>query len=109
MYSPIQNCDRLELVDESILNNEDFKKNVVIAYFKDIFKDLVAQSDNKAKGVHKNTFLTYTNLPGVIGDRFFAVCDLNKTDYIELREFIHGFFKVYYSNLETKMKLSFDM
>jgi len=34
---------------------------------------------------------------------------LSKTEYIELREFIHGFFKVFYSNLETKMKLSFDI
>ena len=35
--------------------------------------------------------------------------DLSKNDYVDLREFVHGFFKVYYSNLETKLKLSFDM
>lgn len=35
--------------------------------------------------------------------------DLSKNEYIDLREFVHGFFKVYYSNLETKIKLSFDM
>jgi len=97
------------LVDDKILNNEEFKKNVAIPYFKDIFKDLVAQSDDKNKGVNKVTFLTYTNLPGIIGERFFAVLDLSKNDYIDLREFVHGFFKVYYSNLETKLKLSFDM
>lgn len=34
--------DRIELVDEDILSNEDFKKNVAIPYFKDIYKDLVA-------------------------------------------------------------------
>ena len=38
-----------------------------------------------------------------------AVLDLSKSDYIDLREFVHGFFKVYYSNLETKIKLSFDI
>jgi len=48
-------------------------------------------------------------LPGIIGERFFAVLDLSKNDYIDLREFVHGFFKVYYSNLETKIKLSFDI
>jgi hypothetical protein len=53
--------------------------------------------------------LTYTNLPGIIGERFFAVLDLSKNDYVDLREFVHGFFKVYYSNLETKIKLSFDV
>jgi Ca2+-binding EF-hand superfamily protein len=53
--------------------------------------------------------LTYTDLPGVIGERFFAVLDLSKNDYVDLREFIHGFFKVYYSDLDTKIKLSFDI
>ena len=53
--------------------------------------------------------LTYSNLPGIIGERFVAVLDLSKTNFIDLREFVHGFFKVYYSNLETKIKLSFDM
>ena len=99
----------MEFLDEKILSNEDFKKNVAIAYFKDIYKDLVSQSDSKSKGISKNSFLSYTNLPGIIGERFFAVVDLSKTDYIELREFVHGFFKVFYSNLETQLKLSFDM
>jgi len=35
--------------------------------------------------------------------------DLNGDGYIDLKEFVHGFFKVYYSNLETKIKLAFDM
>ena len=53
--------------------------------------------------------LQYSNLPGIIGERFVSVLDLSKSDYIDLREFVHGFFKVYYSNLETKIKLSFDI
>jgi Ca2+-binding EF-hand superfamily protein len=48
-------------------------------------------------------------LPGIIGDRFFSVLDLNGDGYVDVKEFIHGFFKVYYSNLETKIKLAFDM
>jgi Ca2+-binding EF-hand superfamily protein len=69
----------------------------------------VGQSDDKSKGVNKIALLTYTDLPGVIGDRFFAVLDLSKNEYVDLREFIHGFFKVYYSDLDTKIKLSFDI
>jgi hypothetical protein len=42
-----QQNDRIELVDEALLNNENFKKNVAIPYFKDIYKDLVGQSDDK--------------------------------------------------------------
>jgi len=105
----IKNEDRIEMVDDAILKNEEFKKNVAIPYFKDIYKDLVSQSDEKSKGINKITMLTYSNLPGIIGERFVAVLDLSKTEYIDLREFVHGFFKVYYSNLETKIKLSFDM
>ena len=32
---------KLELADDSISLNEEFKKNVAIPYFKDIYKDLV--------------------------------------------------------------------
>mmetsp|Transcript_64076 Transcript_64076/g.88617 ORF Transcript_64076/g.88617 Transcript_64076/m.88617 type:complete len:147 (+) Transcript_64076:57-497(+) len=100
---------KLEIADDEVLLNAEFKKNVAIPYFKDIYKDLVQQSDQKNKGVNKVALLTYTNLPGVIGDRFFAIMDLNDDNYVDLREFVHGFFKVYYSNLETKLKLTFDI
>ena len=32
----------IELIDDKIVLNEDFKKNVAIPYFKDIYKDLAA-------------------------------------------------------------------
>jgi hypothetical protein len=32
---------RIELVDDNLTLNEEFKKNVAIPYFKDIYKDLV--------------------------------------------------------------------
>ena len=35
--------------------------------------------------------------------------NLSQSGYIDLKEFVHGMFKVYYSNLETKLKLTFDM
>ncbi len=38
---PISNVqDRIELAVEVLLSNEQFKKNVAIPYFKDIFKDI---------------------------------------------------------------------
>lgn len=89
--------------------NEEFKKTVAIPYFKDIYKDLVQWSDNKPKGINKVSILTYTRLPGIIGERFFAVLDLNGDTYIDLKEFVHGLFKVYYSSMEAKIKLAFDI
>jgi len=44
---------RIELIDDNIILNEAFKKNVAIPYFKDIYKDLAAQSDAKTKGINK--------------------------------------------------------
>lgn len=55
------------------------------------------------------TLVAYSQLPGILGERFFAVLDLSKTGHVDLREFVFGFFKIFYSNLETKMKLCFDM
>lgn len=100
---------KIELADDTITLNEEFKKNVAIPYFKDIYRDLVAQSDSKSKGINKNTFLSYTCLPGIIGERFFGVIDLNTSNYVDLKEFVHGLFKVYQSSLDTKLKLTFDM
>ena len=49
---------KIELVDDSIALNEEFKKNVAIPYFKDIYNDLVQWSDNKTKGINKVSILT---------------------------------------------------
>ena len=48
-------------------------------------------------------------MPGIIGERLFAVLDLKGQGYVDLKEFVHGFFKIYYSNLDTKLKLAFDL
>jgi len=100
---------KIELQEDSIILNEEFKKNVAIPYFKDIYRDLVTQSDNKTKGINRVTLLCYSQLPGIIGERLFDVMDLKGQGYIDLKEFVHGFFKVYFSNLDTKLKLCFDM
>ena len=48
---------KIELVEDTLILNEEFKKNVAIPYFKDIFRDLVTQSDNKHK-INKITILS---------------------------------------------------
>ena len=49
---------KIELVDDNLTLNEEFKKNVAIPYFKDIYKDIQQWSDNKAKGINKISILT---------------------------------------------------
>ena len=38
--------------DEKILEDNEFKKNIAVPYFKDIYKDLVGQSGDKTKGIN---------------------------------------------------------
>ena len=54
---------QIDIIDSNIILNDDFKKNVAIPYFKDIYKDLAAQSDNKSKGINKVTVLNVSNSP----------------------------------------------
>ena len=53
---------KIELIDDSIILNEEFKKSVAIPYFKDIYKDLAAQSDAKSKGINKVSVLNVSSL-----------------------------------------------
>lgn len=85
------------MAEEVIVHNEEFRKNVAIPYLKDIFKDLASQSDQKTKGINKVTMLNYSQLPGIIGERFVSVLDISNDGFIDLKEFVHGFFKVIYS------------
>jgi hypothetical protein len=52
---------KIELQEDSIILNEEFKKNVAIPYFKDIYRDLVTQSDNKTKGINRVTLLSVSH------------------------------------------------
>ena len=53
---------KIELQEDSVILNEEFKKNVAIPYFKDIYRDLVTQSDNKNKGINCITILSVSLL-----------------------------------------------
>ena len=59
--------------------------------------------------VDKSTFYDYTQLPGIINDRFFNLFTHTSDDKIEENSFIEGMLRVYLSNLEDKMKLTFQM
>ena len=99
---------KLEMLTDSLVESEHFQKNIVLPYFKDIYKDLASRSENPNKGIEKFTILQYCELPGVYGDRFFAILDTDGSGFIELKEFLVGFFRVYCSDFETNMKLAFE-
>ena len=48
-------------------------------------------------------------MPGLIGERLFAVFDINSDGYLDITEFATSMFKLYTSELHIKMKMVFDM
>lgn len=99
--------DKLELVE--LNTNEDFRNKICLPYFQDIYKDLTERSDTPGKGINKVVFLDYAQLPGVLGERFFAVMDKDRNGYLDKSEFITGLFKVFCSNFDLKTELIFEI
>jgi len=85
------------------------RDNVCLPYFTEIYKDLAERSTDKQKGISKVTFFDYIELPGIIAERLFALFDENKDAYIDLNEFVSGMFKIYVSDMNTKLRLVFDI
>jgi Ca2+-binding EF-hand superfamily protein/RIO-like serine/threonine protein kinase len=107
--SPTIDFDKLVIEDFSEIESEQFKKEVVIPYFKDIYRDLASRSDKKSSGINKVTIIDYCSLPGILAERFFSLLDANNDEYIDLKEFVYILFKIYYSNFDNQVKLVFDI
>lgn len=103
------NFSRMVVPDFSEIESDEFKKEVVIPYFKDIYKDLVSRSEKKSQGINKVTIIDYCQLPGILAERFFSLLDANNDEYIDLREFVYILFKIYYSSFDAQVKLVFDI
>ncbi len=89
--------------------SEEFKQKVCLPYFKDIFKDLQERSDSKTKGVNKISMIDYSQLPGLLSERFFFVLDVDKDSYLSQKEFLAGMLNFYCSSFDQKLKLVFNM
>lgn len=61
----------IELSDDILIENNDFKNSVAKPYFKDIYKDLSAQSEDKNKGISIVSFLNVSHLK----DIFFSTAN----------------------------------
>ncbi|CDW83301.1 myosin light chain kinase [Stylonychia lemnae] len=108
-FNHFEDQETILLKDFDLDENEHFIKFVFIPYFKDIYNDLAAKSEKKSKGITKIVFQEYAGLPGILNERFFKILDENGDGIIDQKEFIHAMFKVYYSKLESKIKLVFDI
>ena len=100
---------KLSLQFTEPVHDEDFKLKVCLPYFKDIYKDLCSRSDDKSKGINKISFSDYCQLPGLIGERLFAVMDLDDDGYLNSKEFLSGLLRFYCSDFDQKMKFVFEI
>ena len=91
------------LKDFTISNEENFN-----VYLQQLSKDFHSQSDNPGLGINKMTFLNYFQLPGIIGERLYAVFSTNHSDYLDDDEFITGMTRLYTGDFESLCKFIFD-
>ncbi len=102
---------KIEELDKS--TDTKFIRDFLRPYLQDLYKDLAQRSLTKEavteKKIDKVTFLEYCNLPGIIGDRFFKLLDVNGDGLICEKAFITNVCTVFISDLESKMKLTFNM
>eukprot|EP00742_Colponemidia_sp_Colp-10_P002797 GILJ01002991.1.p1 GENE.GILJ01002991.1~~GILJ01002991.1.p1 ORF type:complete len:769 (+),score=114.17 GILJ01002991.1:198-2504(+) len=73
------------------------------------FKDLSQRSGSGNQSLNKETFLKYFPLPGMLGERLYAVFDKDKNGSIDFQEFITGLALIYHGTLEEKQKFLFEM
>lgn len=59
--------------------------------------------------IDKVAFTEYTQLPGIINDRFYLQFQKTESDHIFEKSFINGMTKVYLSSFEEKTRMTFDM
>lgn len=103
------NSEAQSLAFSEPTQTDDFKMKVCLPYFKDIYKDLCSRSDDKSKGINKISFLDYSQLPGLLAERLFAVFDVDHDGYLNSKEFLTGLLRIYCSQFDQKMKFVFDI
>ena len=55
------------------------------------------------------TFIQYINLPGIISERVLKLFDSNNDGLITESSFISNLIKIYVSDVDTRMRITFDM
>ncbi len=73
------------------------------------FQDLAARNPANEQAIDKRTFLRVFALPGMLGERLFAVFDRKKKDMVEFGDLIYGLSRIVRGSVEEKVGFLFDM
>ena len=64
-------------------------------YIRETWSSLSSKTKKKIKGVDKNMFINYYELPGILSDRLFSVLDKNNDGILGEEEFTKGMLKLF--------------
>lgn len=90
---------------------EDYRKALTrfnrgkVALVRSIFKNLTEASVSEKKTIDKATFLEYFPLPGIMGERLYAVFDRDSSGGVDFQEFLTGMALIYRGTVEEKKKV----
>lgn len=107
----------LWLEDFDVERDQAFVEEVVKPYFKTIFSDIAIRRHSPSKKeeeklpehIDKVAFFEYTNLPGIIGDRFYSLFKCADKEIVLKQNFVDTMIKVYISTFDTQQKMVFDL
>ena len=86
-------------------NKLNFKK-----YLIELYHDLSYLSSEEEKGVSKETFFYFLNMPIPIINNIFKLLDKDKNNYLNLEEFLFGMYDIYANNSFNNLtKFVFDL
>jgi hypothetical protein len=109
----------LLIEDFDEINDSKFIKEYLVPYLSDLYKDLALRSfistssaaaqASAIKKVDKVTFIQYCNLPGIISERLLKIFDTNSDGLITEESFVKNMTLIFMSDLESRIKLTFNM
>ena len=86
-------------------NKLNFRK-----YLIELYHDLSYLSSEEEKGVSKETFFYFLNMPFPIINNIFKILDKDKNNYLNLEEFLFGMYDIYANNSFNNLtKFVFDL
>ena len=103
--SPAQTKINPEIILSSLQIIDD--KRSFSKYLNDVWLDLTQRSESK-KGLSKLNLLSYYDLPGIIGERLYAVLETKNKNYIDLLSFINGMITLFLGTFDETSKFIFD-
>ena len=113
--SPGGNDEVILIEDFDETQDSEFLNQIAKPYFKTLFMDVAMRrhspkkNDSEVEFIDKVAFFEYTQLPGIINDRFFSLFQKTSDDHIYENSFIDSMISVYLSSFEDKMRLTFKM